>query len=103
MRSLKLALGLLVVSSTVALAQSESLRRSQLESICSRNPASPACEELRRELPETTTRTVPGPGTPNRPGEGASGSSEGVSGAGAGGVTPQGNPANSGGSPRSSQ
>jgi hypothetical protein len=109
MRTLGLALGLMVLAPAVALAQqpgtspSDTLTRAQLETLCSRNPASPACAELRRELPPTTTGTLPGPGNPNRPSDGVAGSSDGVSGSAAGGITRQGNPANAGGSPRSGQ
>lgn len=102
MRKLIFAACLLAFPS-VGMAQATTSEKSRLETECSQRPGSAACAELRRELPPTTTGTIPGPATPNRPGSGATGSSDGTAGAGAGGVTPQGNPANSGGSPRSSQ
>ena len=102
MKAVLAAAAVLALGAPQVMAQSVQ-EKSALEAQCSRQPGSAACEQLRRELPPTTTGTVPGPSTSNRPGSGATGSSDGVSGAGAGSVTRQGNPASAGGSPQSSQ
>lgn len=106
MRNYIIAIAALAALPAAAMAQSSVQEKSRLETQCSQNPTSAACAELRRELPPTTTGTVPGPGNPNRPGgaaTGAGGEGSGVSGAGAGGVTPQGNPSTAGGGTQTSQ
>lgn len=106
MRTYFIAIAALAAIPATAMAQSSTQEKARLETQCSQNPASEACRQLRRELPPTTTGTVPGPGNPNRPGAGGSGvgggEGSGVSGAGAGGVTPQGNPSAAGGGTTSS-
>lgn len=106
MRMCLVAAAGLALLPVTAMAQSSVQEKSRLETQCSQNPGSAACAELRRELPQTTTGTLPGPGNPNRPGEGATGAGgvgSGVSGAGAGGITPQGNPSAAGGGFQTSQ
>jgi len=102
-----IAVAALAAVPATAMAQSSAQEKARLETQCSQNPASAACQELRSALPSTTTGTVPGPGNPNRPGAGGSGvgggEGSGVSGAGAGGITPQGNPSAAGGGLQTSQ
>ena len=89
-----LALAVAASLPTLAIAQTSPNSKAQLETLCSQNPQSAACDELRRAVPPTTTGTLPGPGNPNRPPDGVatSGPSGGVAGAGPGGITPGGNP-----------
>jgi len=101
MRKILIAALFAVTVPTIAMAQPSSQEKARLETECSQRPGSAACVELRNETSPTTTGTLPGPGNPNRPGSGSFGSSDGVAGSGAGGITPGGNPASSGGSPRS--
>lgn len=106
MRMCVMAAAGLAMLPLTALAQSSAQEKARLETQCSQNPTSAACAELRRELPSTTTGTAPGPGNPNRPadpGAGAGGAGSGVSGAAAGGITPQGNPSAAGGGLQTSQ
>src|SRR5262245_11022118 len=81
-----------------AFAQAPTTKRSlSLQAACERNPASMACLELEKRGP--APRRIDDSTIPAGPGLGASNRGGGQ----AGGVTPEGNPATSGGGPRSNQ